>query len=124
MTVGEQNCCVFSGYSNKLFAIGAEYNNQMNRSFIDGCDYSGYSVYAGVPLGEKVAVYGRYDHVDTDTPGGITYDWSQIVNKDVLIAGFEYHPINQLSISPNYRYLKPLEGDGQHFVALNVGFSW
>ena len=115
---------LFAGYSNSSFSLGAEYNNQKNRSFVNGCDYSGLSVYAGVPLNEKFGLYGRYDYVDTKTLDGITYDWSAIVNESALVAGFEYKPTSQLSISPNYRYAESLAGDGFHAVSVNVGFSW
>ena len=115
---------LFAGYSNSLFSIGAEYNNQVNRSFIEGCDYSGFSVYAGVPLNEKLGLFGRYDYVDTKTADDVDYDWSAIVNKNALIAGFEYKPMSRLSISPNYRYVESLAGDSRHAVSVNVGFSW
>lgn len=120
----QMSLAFFAGYRNEYFSLGAEYNKQMNRSFIDGCDYQGYSVYAGVPLSEKFELYGRYDHVDTDTPQRITYDWNPIANENTIIAGLEYHPIRQIYISPNYRYIEPLAGDGFHTVSLNVGFSW
>lgn len=115
---------LFAGYTNSMFSLGAEYNNQVNRSFVDGCDYSGLSVYAGMPLGEKLGFFGRYDYVDTKTPDGMMYEWSAFVNKNALVTGFEYKPISQLSISPNYRYVESLAGDGRHAVSVNVGFSW
>ena len=114
---------LFAGYSNDMFSLGAEYNHQMNRSFVEGCDYSGLSIYAGAPLGEKLGFYGRYDYVDTKTSDGVAYNWA-FVNKNALIAGFEYKPTSQLSISPNYRYAESLSGDGRHAVSVNVGFSW
>jgi len=120
----QSTIALFAGYSNRLFSLGAEYNKQMNRSFVDGCDYSGYSLYAGVPIAEKFGIYGRYDYVDTKTPDGITYDWSSVADKNALVAGFEYQPISRLSISPNYRYVENLTGDGRHAVSVNVGFSW
>ena len=114
---------LFAGYSNDFFSLGAEYNNQMNRSFVEGCDYSGLSVYAGAPLGEKLGFFGRYDYVDTKTSDNVTYDWA-FVNKNALVAGFEYKLTSQLFISPNYRYAESLAGDGRHAVSVNVGFSW
>ena len=114
---------LFAGYSNDMFSLGAEYNNQVNRSFLKGCDYSGLSVYAGVPVNEKLGFYGRYDYVDTKTSEGVAYEWS-FVNKNALVAGLEYKPTSQLSISPNYRYAESLAGDGRHAVSVNVGFSW
>ena len=114
---------LFAGYSNSIFSLGAEYNNQMNRSFVEGCDYSGLSVYAGVPLNEKVGFYGRYDYVDTKTSEHVTYNWD-FVNKNALVAGLEYKPISSLSISPNYRYAESHGGDSRHNVSVNVGFSW
>jgi len=96
----------------------------MNRQFVKGCDYLGYSIYTGVPLSNKFELYGRYDYVDTDTPESLTYDWASVINKNTLIAGLEYHPIRQLHISPNYRYIEPINGGGYHTIGVNVGFSW
>jgi len=115
---------LFAGYSNSLFSLGVEYNNQMNRDFVEGCDYSGLSVYAGVPLGKKLGFYGRYDYADAKTSDNIAYDWSAIINESALVAGFEYKPMDKLSISPNYRYVESLAGDSRHAVSVNVGFSW
>ena len=115
---------LFAGYSNSMFSLGAEYNKQLNRSFVEGCDYSGLSVYAGIPINEKLGLYGRYDYVDTKTSDNTTYDWSAFVSKNAIVAGLEFKPINRLSISPNYRYVESLAGDGRHAVSVNVGFSW
>ena len=120
----QSTAAVFAGYRNDFFSLGAEYNYQKSRNFIDECNYSGYSVYAGVPLGEKFELFGRYDYVDTETPAGLTYNWESVANENTLIAGFEYHPVKQLYISPNYRYVKPIVSDAFHSVGINVGFSW
>jgi len=114
----------FAGYRNYLFSLGAEFNKQINKSFVNGCDYQGYSIYAGVPLNSKFELYGRYDYVETDTPQGVPYDWFSMANKNTLIAGLEYHPIKQLYLSPNYRYIEPISGGGFHSISLNLGFSW
>ena len=107
-----------------VILILQKYNNQINRSFVDGCDYSGVSVYAGVPLNEKLGFYGRYDYVETKTSDGVAYEWAAIVNKNALVAGFEFKPMSRLSISPNYRYVESLAGDSRHAISVNVGFSW
>lgn len=120
----QSTVALFAGYSNHRFSLGAEYNHQMNRSFVNGCDYTGFSVYASAPLNDKFGLYGKYDYVETETPDKITYDWASVVNKNALVAGFEYKPMALLSISPNYRYIETLAGDGLHAVSVNVGFSW
>ncbi|KAA6300304.1 MAG: hypothetical protein EZS26_003550 [Candidatus Ordinivivax streblomastigis] len=48
---------------------------------------------------------------------------NSFVNKNIFIAGLEFHPVRHLQLSPNYRYFKPCIGDVSHFICLNVGFS-
>jgi hypothetical protein len=116
----QRTVALFAGYSNSRFSVGAEYNRQADRQLVAGYNLSGYSVYAGLSLGKHATVYARYDRTDTDT-----YDWRAGLNSDMLVAGFDFRPLKQLSLSPNYRYMKPAGGgQEQHYIALNAGFSW
>lgn len=120
----QKTAAIFAGYSDEQFSLGIEYNYQMNREFVDGCDYYGFSVYGGLPLSQKLGWFGRYDYVDTQTADGIRYGWTSIAHKNALVTGFEYYPIRQLAIAPNYRYAETFAGDKYHTIGVNVGFSW
>jgi opacity protein-like surface antigen len=119
----QSSVALFAGYKNEFFSIGAEYNQQMAKDFNKGNDYFGLSLYGGLALGRKFDLYARYDYVDTESPSGQAYDWASVANETMWIAGLAYHPVKNLQISPNYRYRRPVGGEGAHFIGLNVGFS-
>jgi hypothetical protein len=118
----QRTVSLFAGYRNSFFSVGAEYNSQKGKDFMKGADYSGISVYGGVPLGGRFDLYARYDNVKTSS--GSAFDWQGAgINKDIFIAGIEYHPVVNFQISPNYRYIRPIGGGGLHFFGINAGFS-
>ena len=119
----QTSVALFAGYKNEFFSIGAEYNQQMAKDFTGGNNYFGLSLYGGLALGGKFDLYARYDYVDTESPSGQAYNWASVANETMWIAGLEYRPAKNLQISPNYRYRRPVGGEGAHFIGLNVGFS-
>ncbi|MDR2389634.1 MAG: hypothetical protein LBD89_07610 [Tannerellaceae bacterium] len=105
----ETTLALFAGYRNRHFSLGSEWNYRQAQDFISGDNRSGLSLYGGLPLGQKFDLYARYDRLDTD--------------EATFITGLEYHPTGNLQLSPNYRYLRSLGGEGFHLFALNIGFS-
>jgi hypothetical protein len=105
----QTTAALFAGYRNRSFSIGSEWNYQQAQDFISGSDHYGISFYGGLALGRKFDFYARFDYVDT--------------GERMFITGLEYHPVGNLQLSPNYRYLRSPGGDGFHVFGLNVGFS-
>ncbi|KAA6331457.1 hypothetical protein EZS27_019933 [termite gut metagenome] len=122
-TKNQSSMAFFAGYRHDKFSFGAEYNRQTAKMFISGVNYSGVSVYSSVSLTKKFEWFARYDYVDTEGTADLDTYWSAIVNKTLLISGFEYHPIKYIQLSPNYRYEKSVLGNDAHFICLNLGFS-
>jgi hypothetical protein len=111
LSVNQSTLSFFGGYTSAAFLVGAEYNYQSNSRFIKENEHSGYSFYTSIPLKKKWNVYGRYDHIHTDG--------------SLIVAGFDYSPVKQLRISPNYRYNNSSKySNGFHEVFLSTEFTW
>jgi hypothetical protein len=110
-SVNQRTLSLFGGYTCSAFLIGAEYNYQENSRFVQGNKHSGSSFYTSIYLAKKWNFYGRYDHVNTDG--------------SLAVAGFDYSPVKQLRISPNYRYNNSSKySNGFHEVFLSTEFTW
>ncbi len=92
----------FVGYKTKKYRLGAEYNFVSNYAFIDGNDYSGFSLYGSFSLNEKIAILGRYDHLYRS----LALENQQI---DYYILGFQYEPVSKFTTSINFRYYSVIE---------------
>lgn len=104
----------FAGYANKYFSIGAEYNRVFNYKFDSKQDANGYSAYTTINITPKMHIYGRFDYFDT--AGNMKYD----NEGHAIICGFEYSPIKQIRISPNYQSWKSSKGKRENFLLLSV----
>lgn len=104
----------FAGYANKYFSIGAEYNRVFNYKFDSKQDANGYSAYTTINITPKMHIYGRFDYFDT--AGNMKYD----NEGHAIICGFEYSPIRQIRISPNYQSWKSSKGKRENFLLLSV----
>ena len=104
----------FAGYANKYFSIGAEYNRVFNYKFDSKQDANGYSAYTTINITPKMHIYGRFDYFDTT--GNMKYD----NEGHAIICGFEYSPIRQIRISPNYQSWKSSKGKRENFLLLSV----
>ena len=104
----------FAGYANKYFSIGAEYNRVFNYKFDSKQDANGYSAYTTINITPKMHIYGRFDYFDT--AGNMKYD----NEGHAIICGFEYSPIRQIRISPNYQNWKSSKCKRENFLLLSV----
>ena len=104
----------FAGYANKYFSIGVEYNRVFNYKFDSKQDANGYSAYTTINITPKMHIYGRFDYFDT--AGNMKYD----NEGHAIICGFEYSPIKQIRISPNYQSWKSSKGKRENFLLLSV----
>ncbi len=122
----QQTLALFAGYACSRFSLGAEYNYQKNNQWKSNHDYYGYSIYTTVPLHKQWNFFGRYDYLgskDKNDQSWISY------TGDLWMAGFEYTPIKNLKIAPNYKYVKDLDTKRManvtyNAVYLSVYFNW
>lgn len=111
----QYSVAAFAGYSNSRFSLGAEYNRAFNYKFTPGTDVNGYSVYTTVNIAPKMHLFGRFDLLDA------TDDNTKNVNEGhTVIGGFEYVPIRQVRISPNYQSWKARNGRCENYLLLSV----
>ena len=103
----------FAGYSADAFTLGFEYNTTSNFGNADGIDRSGFSAYGSYNLSEKIAIFGRYDDVETST---VTK-----ADNSLIIGGVEYKILKNLKVAANAKHFEfKLDGlDSETFAFLN-----
>jgi phosphate-selective porin len=122
----QRTLAVFAGYETGVFSLGAEYNRQENSKWKDGNNYSGYSVYTTLPVNKKWNVFCRYDKINSEDNDHNV--WNSFTG-EMIIAGIEYHPVKQLKIAPNYKFVKNFDTQSKdynslHTIYLSVLFNW
>ena len=108
---------LLAGYEHKTFTLGAEYNNSYNFKFAEGKDMSGYSLYTTVPIYKEFSIYGRYDKLKA------VGDWQSEKEGDMIILGFDYQPIKQILISPNFQSWKGVNYKRENYLLLSFQFK-
>jgi hypothetical protein len=113
----------FTGaYLGPVFSIGAEYLRQNNHLTVEGEHYSGVSIFSAVKIGEKFSVFARYDNLGSVTVEGEADPWNLSKDGTNLFIGFDYSPVKNVRISPNFTWFTPddTEADNIGTVGLNV----
>jgi len=113
---------LFTGYQNKKFSVGGEFNKVFNKQFIDNKNYYGYSVYGTAQIAPLWSVYARYDILDSNKPTGFKDKWNDD-DGQLIMAGIEFKPNKYLKISPNFRNLNYDRTKSQQYLFVNVEFK-
>lgn len=111
----QYSVAAFAGYSNSRFSLGVEYNRAFNYKFSSGTDVNGYSVYTTVNIARKIHLFGRFDLLDATDERT-----NNVTEGHTIIGGFEYSPIRQVRISPNYQSWKARNGRRENYLLLSV----
>lgn len=116
---GTTNLNGFAGYKHEKFAIGAEYNYQLNTDHIKNQHQGGTSVYAMVPLGSKVNLFGRYDYLNSN------HGWNKDKDGQAAVGGVEIKLCKQVKLAPTFRYWSPDTNDQpkEYYAYINTSFS-
>lgn len=87
----------------------------------EGQDYSGISLFASVPVAEKVKLFARWDRIMSVTMEGAEDPWN---NRDgsYIFTGIDISPVKNVRISPNFTgYLPAGSGsDNISTIGLNI----
>jgi hypothetical protein len=104
----------FAGYKTDRFRIGAEYTYVFNYTFSKNLDEYGYSIYGSVVLSDKFQALARYDQLDMNilSTGDFVHYY---------LVGFQYEPLDKLTMSLNYRYYTI---DYLSFIYINFGLKF
>ena len=101
----------FIGYKHEKFRIGAEYNLQVNNNSIKSDDLSGVSTYLTVVINKKFEVFGRYDLLmSKKRKSSDLNNWNNGKDGSAIIAGVNYMPAKNVSVSLNYQGWTPEQG--------------
>jgi len=118
----QRTASITAAWMGPKFNAGAEYFRQDNASMTDGRDYSGISVFARVPLSEKVRLFARYDNITSVTMPEAEDPWN--VNRDgsYIFAGIDFSPVRNVRISPNFTGYLPSDGGNENVstIGLNI----
>lgn len=90
-------------YLGPVFSLGAEYFRQNNHLTELGEHYSGLSIFSSIKVAEKFTVFARYDNIGSVTLEGDTDPWNLSKDGTNLCIGFDYSPVKNVRISPNFR---------------------
>jgi len=88
----------FAGYKTSKFRIGGEYDYVNNYLWLNGKDYSGFSVFGGWNFIGKIDVLARWDYLQIKT-------LTDTDHLNYYIIGFQYEPVKMFTTSVNFRYL-------------------
>lgn len=87
----------FAGYKTQKFRFGGEYDFVNNYGWMNGKDYSGFSVFGGWNFTGKFDILVRWDHLKINAAGV-----EDILN--YYIAGIQYEAARMFTTSVNFRY--------------------
>ncbi|NLE33710.1 MAG: hypothetical protein GX622_01245 [Bacteroidales bacterium] len=112
----QRTASIVAAWSSPRFNAGAEYFRQDNASMIEERDYSGISVFASVPVAEKVKLFARWDRIMSVTMEGAEDPWN--INRDgsYIFAGIDFSPVRNVRLSPNFSGYIP-SGKGSDIVS-------
>lgn len=116
---GITNLAGFAGYKHKTFSIGAEYNFQMHSDNVEDNNKYGTSVYATIPVGKKVNLFGRWDYLSSNN------GWNVANDGMAGVAGVEIVACKQLKLSPTFRIWSPDNNNSKKdiYALINASFS-
>ncbi|WP_372643720.1 outer membrane beta-barrel protein [Ancylomarina sp.] len=121
----------FIGYKfSDKFRLAAEYNQLMNGTkyskVADNHDLEGLSFYSTYTFDKKWEVFGRYDHLTSNTLEGETEKWNLSKNGDAITTGVQYAPANGVKMAFNYRNFahKDSSKEDQSQVYVNFEFKF
>ena len=103
----QRTASITAAWLGPKFNAGAEYFRQDNSSFTEGRNYSGISLFARVPVADRVRLFARYDRISSVTMEGAQDPWN--LNKDgsYIFGGIDFSPVRNVRISPNFNVYMP-----------------
>ncbi len=120
--VWQSTLSTFAGYQHKKIIAGAEYNRKINRDFDPDHTQNGLSFYLSYDITDRFEIFGRYDHLSSNTPSGYTQPWNLADDGSAIIAGIQFHPIKQVKLALNYQDWVPFAANmgNLSYIYLNL----
>jgi len=116
----------FVGVKFDKFSLGGEYNHQWNNKAKENHRMYGYSFFGTYQLASKFKLFGRYDHLFSNTLEGEINPWNLSNDGSSVISGIEYTPIKNAQIAINYqdKIAYAENGTDLHYVYVNLQFNF
>lgn len=115
----------FIGYRHRKITAGAEYNRKRNRDFRQDHNQTGLSAYVSYDINDRFELFGRYDWLTSNTPPAYTQPWNLVEDGSAIIAGIQFHPIEQVKLALNYQDWVPFAANmgNMSYIYLNLEIS-
>ena len=119
----------FVGYKfSDKFRLAAEYNQLVNGTkyskVADNHDLEGLSFYSTYTFDKKWEVFGRYDHLTSNTLEGETEKWNISKNGGAITTGVQYAPAKGVKMAFNYRNFAHKDSSKEDQTQVYVNFEF
>jgi len=123
--VNQSTLSTFLGYQYQQFSSGAEYNRKFNKDFDLDHHQNGYSAYLMYDCNEKIELFARFDHLSSNAILAFDDPWNLYNDGSTIIAGIQFHPIQQVKLALNFRdwFPKDATQDNSPYIFLNLEVS-
>jgi len=120
--VNQSTLSSFMGYQHKMFSAGAEYNRKFNKNYNEDHHQNGFSIYMMHDINDKLELFGRFDLLSSNPLNAGENPWNLENDGSAIIAGLQFHPIQQVKLALNYRNWIPKETSRNNapFIFLNL----
>lgn len=110
----------FLGWKREKTRVGIQYTHQIRKRTMEQSDlkYNVYSIFGVLSLSGKVSLLARYDRMDSPLPWGSSISYVPFNNSapfNFMLAGFDFHPLKNVSFIPNIMYVSYDSLNGKSF---------
>lgn len=118
----QRTASITAAWMGPKFNAGAEYFRQDNASMTDGRDYSGVSLFAKVPVSDKVRLFARFDNISSVIMQSDEDPWNLNRDGSYLFAGLDFSPVKNVRLSPNINVYMPTDDTRENVstIGLNI----
>lgn len=119
----QRTASIVAAWLGPKFNAGAEYFRQDNSLMTDGRNYSGISLFAKLPLAEKVSLFARFDNISSVIMDGDVDPWNLNRDGSYIFAGIDFSPVRNVRISPNLNLFLPADSGRDNISTIGLNIS-
>ncbi len=105
-----------AAYENDGLSLSGAYNFRKNNNLMEGHNYHGLSFNGAVAVGDRLRLFGRFDHVASVTALSGVDSWNLRKSGQLVVAGMDISLAPGVSIAPNFQGWNPA-GSGMPFIS-------
>jgi hypothetical protein len=111
-------------YRGERLIAGGEYNYQKGNKKVKDHNLNGISLWATYKATKRVSVFGRFDHLASNTLSGAKTAWNEAKDGQLYAAGIEIFPVKGMAIAPNVQITNPKKDGEKSTTNLLVNFNF